>query len=96
LPQTLAVAGLKLQSIGQLWDGMTIGERWDAMRILFEQVALDTKARKIWLEPWLEFQALFAHRREWCGLGTPGRSRTRVTHTNPRLFATEELIIASA
>ena len=76
LPQTLAVAGLKLQSIGQLWEGMTVRERREAMRILFEQVALDTKAKKMWLQPWPEFVGLFAHRRDLCGLGTPGRTRT--------------------
>ena len=76
LPQTLSTSAERLTSIGQIWDGMTLPERREAMRIIFEGVALNTREKAVCLRPAAEFHGLFVHRRESCGLGTPGRTRT--------------------
>ncbi len=76
ITRSLAFAGEKLNSIGQVWDVMTPGEKREACRILFEKVAMEVRQHESRLKPWPEFEALFVHRRELCGHGTPGRTRT--------------------
>ena len=75
-PNAVVFAGQRLRSIGQVWSGMTIGERREACQILFESVKMDTATKQLWLQLWPEFQPLFDNRRELCRLGTPGRTRT--------------------
>jgi hypothetical protein len=76
LPQTLPASAEKLVSIGQVWDGMTVSEQREAVRIIFEGIALNTREKWMCLRPAPEFEGLLAHRRELCGHGTPGRTRT--------------------
>lgn len=76
LPQTLSASAAKLTSIGQIWEGMTMPERREAVRVLFEEVGMDARRKELRLKPWPEFEGLFSHRRELCGRGTPGRTRT--------------------
>lgn len=54
------------------------------------------REKRLWLDPWPAFEGLFAHRRERCGHGTPGRGRTRLAHTSTNLFAPEELILKAS
>ncbi|MGH7623413.1 MAG: hypothetical protein ACREMU_13805, partial [Gemmatimonadaceae bacterium] len=53
---SLAVAGQRLASVGQLWHGMTMDERREASRILFEKVAMNPKQKELRLKPWPEFE----------------------------------------
>lgn len=75
-PTSLVFAGARLLSIGQVWDGMTTAERREACRIVFQEVRMNTREKRIWLKPWPEFQSLFDKRRELCRYGTPDRTRT--------------------
>ena len=75
-PTSLVFAGERLLSIGQVWDGMTTPERREACRIIFQEIRMNTREKRLWLRPWPEFQALFDHRRELCRNGTPDRTRT--------------------
>ncbi len=75
-PTSLVFAGERLLSIGQVWDGMTMPERREACRVLFEEIRMNTREKRLWLRPWPEFQALFDNRRELCRYGTPDRTRT--------------------
>ena len=63
-PDVIRFAGERLASLGQLWDGMTMAEKREACRILFEEVRMDTGRKQLRLRPWPEFEPLFAMRRE--------------------------------
>jgi Resolvase, N terminal domain/Recombinase len=75
-PQEIVFAKERLVSIGQVWTGMNIAERREACRILFQRVRMNTREKKLWIDPWPEFTPLFELRRELCVHGTPGRTRT--------------------
>ncbi len=75
-PTAVVFAGGRLISIGQIWSGMTTDERRETLRILFQSVKMNTRDKRLWLEPWPEFAPLFAMRRDYCVHGTPGRTRT--------------------
>ncbi len=75
-PTAVVLAGERLASIGQVWVGMTTDERREAIRILFRSVKMNTREKKLWLDPWPEFAPLFEIRRDLCVHGTPGRTRT--------------------
>ena len=50
---------------------------WLLARITWEaRGEMNTRRKQLWIKPWPEFAGLFAHRRAWCGLGTPDRTRT--------------------
>jgi hypothetical protein len=72
----ILLAKQRLASIGQIWMGMTNAERRDACRLLFRKVRINTREKRLWLDPWPEFAPLFEIRRDLCVLGTPGRTRT--------------------
>ena len=65
-PDAIRFAGKRLSSIGQLWGGMTMEEKREACRILFEKVRVDTRRKRLWVRPWPEFQPLFEMRRDMC------------------------------
>ena len=65
-PDILRFAGERLTSIGQAWDGMTMEERREACRILFQRVRMDTRGKRLWVYPWPEFEPLFVMRRNTC------------------------------
>ncbi len=75
-PETVVFARKKLESIGQVWVGMTVNEKREACRILFEGIKMNTRQKQMRFRPWPEFQKLFEMRAEFCRLGTPGRTRT--------------------
>jgi len=95
-PTSLVFAGERLLSIGQVWDGMTTPERREACRILFEEIRMNTREKRLWFRPWPEFQSLFDHRRELCRNGTPDRTRTHITYIDSRWFAPAELILRAS
>lgn len=76
LPATLQVAAERLVKLEQVWRGMTAEEKRGLCRILFSSIRMDTRGKRLWLEPWPEFAGLFDHRRDYCRHGTPGRTRT--------------------
>src|SRR5207253_2279073 len=53
-PQAIIFAKDRLVSIGQVWTGMNIDERREACQILFQRVRMNTREKKLWLEPWSE------------------------------------------
>ena len=65
-PDAVRFAGERLTSIGQVWDGMTMAERREACRILFNRVRIDTGRKRLWVRPWPEFEPLFVMRRDMC------------------------------
>jgi hypothetical protein len=75
-PDAIVIAGDRLVSIGQVWEGMTVEERREACRILFRSVHMNPREKRLWLDPWPEFVPLFEIRRGLCMHGTPGRTRT--------------------
>lgn len=56
----------RLRSVGEVWDGMTVEERREGARLLFERVEMDTRGRRVWVKPWGELEELFRDRRAWC------------------------------
>lgn len=46
-PTSLVFAGERLLSIGQVWDGMTTPERREACRVLFEEVRMNTREKRL-------------------------------------------------
>ena len=75
-PDAILVAGERLVSIGQVWDGMTTEEKREACRALFRSVQMNPREKRLWLDPWPEFTEVFEYRRRLCMHGTPGRTRT--------------------
>jgi DNA invertase Pin-like site-specific DNA recombinase len=75
-PDQIVIAGARLLSIGQVWEGMTMEEKREACRILFRSVQMNPREKRLWLDPWPEFTELFEYRRRLCMHGTPGRTRT--------------------
>ncbi len=65
-PDVVRFAGERLTSIGQVWNGMTMEERREACRILFQWVRIDTRGKRLWVRPWPEFEPLFVIRRDMC------------------------------
>jgi site-specific DNA recombinase len=66
MPETPAIAlraTEHLASFAQAWDVATIEERRQLCRILFARVPIDTKEKRIWVEPREEYAALFDLRR---------------------------------
>jgi hypothetical protein len=92
----IVIAGERLLSIGQVWNGMTADERREACRILFGSIRMNPREKKLWPDPSGEFAEAFEQRRRLCMHGTPGRGRTRIAHTSPNLFAPEELILEAS
>lgn len=100
MPGGVVFAGARLAELGQVWAGMTVEERRDACRALLEGVEVDTEARRLWVRPWGEVDALFRHRREWCSrrqgrLITPERTRSGIANPVPWLYESVELVVAS-
>ena len=60
-----------LRSVGQVWAGMTVEERREGARLLFERVELDTRGRRLWVKPWAEVEGVFRDRREWIVSSAP-------------------------
>lgn len=72
-PARVLFAGERLTSMGQAWGIMSVEARREACRIVFERVLVDTRAHRVAVTPWNDFEPAFAARRaEVCGLGPPG------------------------
>lgn len=86
----------RLRSVGQVWAGMTVEERREGARLLFERVELDTRGRRLWVKPWAEVEGVFRDRREWIVSSAPpaGAERHRPTNPRPWLFMPHELVVA--
>lgn len=46
-PTSVVFAGERLLSIGQVWDGMITAERREACRILFEEIRINTREKRL-------------------------------------------------
>lgn len=65
--------------------------RNEALRILFEEVVLDVREHKLWVNPRPAFAGLFEARAAWVKVGhTPARTRT--VRRPSGLYLPEELI----
>ncbi len=70
------VAFNQFRDIAQVWRGMNLEEKHEAVRILFDRIYLDLPAQGMAVRPRAVFAPLFEDRRACCVLGTPGRNRT--------------------
>lgn len=92
----------RLKSVGEVWDGMTVAEKREGVRLLFERVEMDTRAKAVWLKPWEEVEHVFRMRREWCvrlgggvlvsGAPPAGFGRSQLTNPRPWLYLPAELV----
>ena len=87
----------RLRSVGEVWEGMTHEERREGCRLLFQSVQMDTRGKRLWLEPWPELDGLFAARRRYVFAWHPRQdSGVRSLQQNPRpwLYLPSELGVA--
>ena len=97
LPGGVVFTGSRLRSFGELWEGMTQGERREVTRTLFKRVPMDVRGRELWLEPWEEFEALFRERRRWLFVDRPrqgGEATYEQSNRKPWLYLPRELVAA--
>ncbi len=95
LPGGVVFTGARLRSFGELWEGMTQGERREVCGTLFKKVAMDVMGREIWLEPWEEFEALFRERRRWLLVNRPRQgtgAANQQLNRKPWLYLPRELV----
>ena len=71
LPGGVVFGMERLKSVGRVWAGMTEDERREGVRLLFESVVMDTRAKRMWLKPWAEVEEVFRLRRGYVGLAPP-------------------------
>lgn len=95
VPGGVVFAGEQLVNFGQLWDVFTVDEQREVCRVVFEQVALDTRGHEVWFRPWPEFAPFLEARRGdvWL-LGPPGGGVDQRT-AYPWLYSAAELGVAS-
>lgn len=91
LPGGVVFTGERLREVGQVWGVMKVEERREACRLLFEEIAVDVKARDVRVRPWPEFEPWFEARRELVGrlVGSPGIGASK--HPTPWLYGVEQL-----
>lgn len=86
----------RLRSVGQVWDGMTSGEKREGLGLLFERVELDMRGKRMWLKPWAEVEEVVRLRREYvCGVPPAGAGRLANTlNSRPWMYMPHELVVA--
>jgi DNA invertase Pin-like site-specific DNA recombinase len=83
----------RLESFASLWDRATSTERREAVGIVLERAVLDTREKRLWLEPRGAYGGLFAHRRGWLrGEGIVGAPRAGAEGVATGLYAPWELV----
>ncbi len=60
---------MTLKSFAEVWDGMVLSERREAVKVVLDTVALDMRGRQDFVEPAEGYGELFAHRAG--GVATP-------------------------
>lgn len=97
IPGGVLFVGERLREFGRVWDGMTDGEKRDACRAVLRTVVMDTRARRLWMDPKDEWAPLFHERRRWMLVMRPRQDRDALSEqSNPRpwLFLPRELVVA--
>lgn len=61
-PLTVMSGAMALRSFAEVWDGMVLGERREAVKAVLASVSLDMRGRRVLVEPREGYGELFAHR----------------------------------
>lgn len=73
-------AGERITSVAGVWEVASEGERGEIVRTLLRSVRVDTAGKEMGLEPWPEYEGLFALRREFVGVLRPGGAGDLLVH----------------
>lgn len=87
--ETVLRSAEQLRTWSELWDRMLHSERREAVRIVLSAVHMDTRGKRLWLEPRGEYASLFRHRREALGVAAPPAGTGPHSYT---WFAPDELV----
>lgn len=82
-------AGERFRSIAEAWEGASLAARRELVRIVFESVQLDIRAKEVSVVAAEEFAPLLAHRVDYVereGRGTPDRTRMPLLPSPRNLF----------
>lgn len=86
--QLLAAAD-EWAEFAEVWDAMVLEERRSAVRIVLQSVLLDTRGKRVLLEPRERYRPLFEHRAATCAGIPPERFEPRPAHV---LYEPNELL----